>query len=223
MPEALKIAIVGAESTGKSTLAADLADALARETGLSCIAVPEILREWCDCEGRTPQQHEQAAIAGAQHQRIEAAARTHEVVICDTTALMIAVYSQIVFGDHSLAADAAARQAEFQLTLLTALDLPWVADGHQRDGEHVREPVDTHVRALLTAHDLPWSLVSGSGPRRLQSALDALAPLLRARQAPRRGLFTRLAERDAAQAPWPWLCDCDDADCEHATRRLRRG
>ena len=64
------------------------------------------------------------------------------------------------------------------LTLLTALDLPWVADGHQRDGAHVREPVDALLRQLLVTHRLPWAVIGGEGPERLQQAVDAVAPLL---------------------------------------------
>jgi nicotinamide riboside kinase len=69
------------------------------------------------------------------------------------------------------------------LTLLTALDLPWVADGHQRDGEQVRAPVDTLLREWLLAHGLPWAVIGGTGPARLQQAVNAVLPLLRSRAA----------------------------------------
>lgn len=215
----IRIAIVGAESTGKSTLARQLADGLAQATGLSCTAVPEWLREWCERAGRTPRADEQAAIAAEQHVRIEAAAASHEIVVCDTTALMTAVYSRLLFDDRSLEAMAVMHHLRFPLTLLTALDLPWEPDGLQRDGPQVREPVDALVRELLIGHGLRWSLVSGTGPARLQSALDAVAPLLRERPAPRRGLFTRLADRNAEPAARAWSCEfCDDPGCEHRLR-----
>ena len=70
MAEALVIAVLGAESTGKTTLARSLADELARRTGLRAAWVPETLREWCDRTGRTPAAHEQADIAAEQHRRI---------------------------------------------------------------------------------------------------------------------------------------------------------
>ena len=41
-------AIVGAESTGKSTLAEALAARLTDATGWRCTWVPEYLREWCE-------------------------------------------------------------------------------------------------------------------------------------------------------------------------------
>lgn len=216
MNEATVIAIVGAESTGKSTLAAALAQRLIAETGLACVWVPEHLRDWCDREGRTPRPDEQMGIAAAQAAAIDGAAETHDVVIADTTPLMTAVYSRMLFADDSLTAGAMAWQRRCALTLLTALDLPWVPDGQQRDGPHVRAPVDSAIRALLNSHRLPWALVGGTGGQRIENAIDALAPLLRARTTPRRGLFTRLAERNAGDRPW--TCElCDDPGCEHQT------
>lgn len=178
MADALRVAIVGAESTGKTTLACELATQLARDSGLRVAWVPEVLREWCDLAGRTPLAHEQAAIVRAQHERIEAAAAAHDVVVCDTTALMTAVYSRLVFGDRSLDELALALHRSVALTLLTALDLPWVPDGHQRNGEHVRAPVDALLRELLLAHRLPWAVIGGAGPARLQQAVNAVAPLI---------------------------------------------
>ncbi|MDQ2778115.1 MAG: ATP-binding protein [Pseudomonadota bacterium] len=225
MTEALRIAIVGAESTGKTELAAVLAERLAQLSGLRVAWVPEILRGWCDAHGRTPQQHEQAGIVTLQHQQIEAAAVGNDVVVCDTTALMTAVYSHIVFDDGTLDARAVELHRGMALTLLTALDLPWVADGLQRDGPQAREPVDTLLRRMLLDHGLAWSLVGGSGGARLDAAVDAVAPLLRYRSkfenGGETGLFTRLAGRNAEPAARAWSCEfCDDPACEH--RLLQR-
>ena len=83
-------------------------------------------------------------------------------------------------------------------------------------------PVDALVRQWLIAHGLEWSVVAGVGPQRLQAALDAVAPRLRSRGSPGQGLFTRLAERNAAPLARRWFCEtCDSPECEHAL--LRRG
>lgn len=223
MPDALGqvIALVGAESTGKSTLAAALAQQLAEATGLRCTWVPEALRTWCDEHQRTPLQHEQAQIVRLQSTAIEAARETHDVVLADTTPLMTAVYHWQVFASDEL--DAAALHWHGQhccLTLLTGLDLPWVADGLQREGPHVREPVDARLRHLLLQGGLDFVVIRGQGPARVDAAMDAISPLLRDNKAGRKaGLFTRLAQRDAAAPAWPWLCDCDSPECEHALRQ----
>jgi nicotinamide riboside kinase len=219
---ALRIAIVGAESTGKTALAQALAARIGPLTGLRCTWVGEHLRAWCDAHGRTPRPDEQSGIAATQQAWIDAAADTHDVVVCDTTPLMTAVYSDWLFNDQHLHADAVAWQRQCQITLLTALDIAWQPDGLQRDGPQVRVPVDSRVRSLLIQHGLPWALVAGQGQARVDAALDAVAPLLRTRRGAGDGLFTRLAARDAAQPLWRWACDtCDAPDCEHALMRQR--
>lgn len=173
------IAIVGAESTGKTQLSLALAGALRTRTGQRVACVPELLRAWCEREGRTPRQAEQAGILQAQHAQIEAAVQSHDWVVCDTTALMTAVYSQLVFGDDSLRALAGEwHRHHARQTLLTALDLPWVPDGLQRDGPQVRAPVDARVRAALADAGLGFSVVAGHGNQRVHNALALVQPLL---------------------------------------------
>ncbi|HWH83524.1 MAG TPA: AAA family ATPase, partial [Burkholderiaceae bacterium] len=168
------IALLGAESTGKTTLARELAGALGGAAA-RVVAVPEYLREFCDTRGRTPRRDEQRAIAAEQTRRIDAAGRDAAIVIADTTALMIAVYSDQVFGDTGLYADAQADHARgCDLTLLTALDLPWRPDGLQRDGPQVREPVDAKVRAALARAGVGYSVLHGHGAARTQAALAAV-------------------------------------------------
>lgn len=178
MGEPLIIALLGAESTGKTTLAAALARQLSAETGLRCTWVDEWLRRWCERQGRTPRAHEQADIAEQAARRIDAAAAVHDVVVCDTTPLMTAVYSRWVFRDASLDDYAASWHRRCSLTLLTAPDLPWVPDGLQREGEHVRRPVDALLREVLHAHGLPFHDVEGVGDRRLTQALQIVRPWL---------------------------------------------
>ncbi len=205
MSRGFVIALLGAESTGKTTLAAELVAALNAE-GHDAAGVAEYLREFCEQQARAPHVHEQRAIADEQSRRIDAAARAHHVVVADTTALMIAVYSDFVFGDTSLYAHVAAAHARCDLTLLTALDLPWRADGLQREGPHVREPVDARLRAALHAASIPYAIVSGRAEQRSASAMQAVRHAL---QAP------SPSDEAAANPRWQWVCErCGDARCE---------
>jgi nicotinamide riboside kinase len=198
----LVVALLGAESTGKTTLSMELASALAAD-GRSVAVVPEYLREFCIEQGRTPLRHEQRAIAEEQTRRIAGAASRHDIVIADTTALMIAVYSDHVFGDPSLYPTAQAAHARCGLTLITGLDLPWQPDGLQRDGPHVRAPVDALVRAALARANLPYSVIFGSGSHRMHAALACV----------QRALSAPPASADAGR--WHWFCErCGDAACE---------
>lgn len=209
-PRTVSIALLGAESTGKSQLAQELAAHL-RERGFSAVAVPEVLREWCTRSGRAPRPEEQLAIAREQERRVDEAAA--DFVIADTTALMVAIYAGMLFPDGELLRFALQRQRGYDATLVTGLDLPWVADGLQRDASQPREQVDGIVRSLLQDARIPFQVVYGDGPQRLQSALAALASS---------GVLPMERERTAqAQRPWVWLCDkCSDPDCEHRLFRL---
>ncbi len=162
------VALLGAECTGKSTLARALAARLG--AGL----VTEYLREWCEARGTTPQAHEQASIAAEQARRIEHGAAHHALLIADTTPLMTALFSQHYFSDDSLLAQALDFQRRCDLTLLCAPDLPWQADGFMRDGPGVRTAIDTRLRDTLSQHALPWQSVQGTEDCRLDAALRAI-------------------------------------------------
>ena len=209
-PAAFVIALLGAESTGKTTLAGALQTALSTASCRVAV-VGEYLREFCAAQGRTPRIDEQAHIAAEQTRRIAAACAGHDIVIADTTALMTAVYSDLVFGDTRLYASAQAAHARCDLTLLSALDIAWQADGLQRDGPQVREPVDALVRAALGRAGSSYSVVAGSGAARVPAALGcvhrALQPL------PAAG-----ADAGADASRWHWHCErCGDANCERRT------
>lgn len=201
---AKRIALLGAESTGKTRLSLELAGAL-REQGLRAVAVPEVLREWCTAAGRAPRPEEQLAIGEEQERRVDAAARDAEVVVADTTALMVAIYGALLFEDHPLHRFAIERQRGYHATLLTGLDLPWVPDGLHRDGE--REPVDALVRAELQKAGVPYQVVYGTGVARLHNALGAALNM---------GIGSGAPRGTAPRRPWVWSCDhCGDAECEH--------
>jgi len=201
----LVIGVVGAESTGKTLLVKELGRTL-RERGLQVATVPEALRLFCDGHGRTPRVDEQQAIAREQTRSIEAAAERSPVVLADTTALMTAVYSEVIFGDMSLHERALAEHLRCDLTLLTGLDLPWVADGIIRDGPQVRAAVDTCLRRLLQQGGVAHALVMGKGLRRQANALSCIEHLL---SAPTR------RQQQAGASRWRWFCDdCGDGECE---------
>ena len=65
----VRIALLGAESTGKTQLSWGIAEAL-QSLGLQVNVVPETLREWCEAHNRTPLAHEQLEIAQQHAQRI---------------------------------------------------------------------------------------------------------------------------------------------------------
>lgn len=211
---ALVVGILGAESTGKSDLAQALAER-ARGLGVSAAVVPEYLREFCVQAGRTPVAAEQAHIAAEQTRRIEAASRTHALVLADTTALMTAVYSEYIFGDAGLYEAALQDHRLCHHTLLTGLDMPWQPDGLQRDGPHVRAPVDALLRQHLYTASVAFSVIYGVGQARVDAGWRLLT-----RQLQQFGLVPDQPPPPETPAPGrnrlrPMCRECLVPECEH--------
>lgn len=207
---AITVALLGGESSGKSTLAAALERHLQDIHGLRVARVPEHLRLWCEARGRAPHAHEQADIADEQARLIDSARRTPgvEVVIADTTALMVAAYSALYFQATELMEPALAAQRACDLTLLMGLDLPWTPDGLFRDSPAVRDATDSLLRRELQGAGIAFQTVYGQGETRLWQALRAIGT----------ALGRPLVKDDPALANGlrPWSCEnCSDPDCEH--------
>lgn len=161
----LRVAILGAESSGKSTLANALA------SHFDTLWVPEYLREFVETEGRVPRESDQYPIARTQMERENAAAaRASRFLFCDTTPLMTAIYSRFYWGRVDEELTELDRSHDYAFTLLTAPDSPWVPDGLQRESEEVRQTIHEEVLRTLDARKIPFMLVTGSLPQRMLQA-----------------------------------------------------
>lgn len=171
------ICIIGAECTGKTTLARSLG------AHFDCPWVPEQLRAFCDTHARTPRREEQAQLLEAQRAgelaaQLSAAQQNKPFVFCDTAPLLTAIYSDYIFADKSLYANARALHSNYALTLLLSNDIDWQADGLQRDGAQVRAPVMRLLEREFAALALPMTRVAGLAQARTAAALAAIIGLL---------------------------------------------
>ncbi len=172
-PAIARVAVIGAECTGKSTLCEALG------ARLPAGVVNEALREFCERHRRTPRADEQAALLSEQRHREHAAlARARERglswVVVDSTPLATALYSAQLFDDESLLPEAIAHQRGYQVTLLTDIDGPWVPDGIQRDGPAARADFHQRLTRLLARERLPHLRLTGTPAHRLEHALAAI-------------------------------------------------
>ena len=160
------VAVIGAESTGKTTLATDLARSLRAR------CVMEELREWVQSAGRLPGPADQAEIAQRQALREEEAA-DGGLVVSDAGPIMTAVYSRWYFSDESLHPAAIARWHRYRVVLWCRTDLPWVPDRDLRDGPGVRAGCDAIIADWARRDRLPVVSLAGDRATRLRTALDA--------------------------------------------------
>ena len=166
-----RVVIVGAESTGTTTLSMDLAEALHTEW------VPEYGRRFTEEHGAAHKwvSDDFDVIARRQASDEDAAARrSGPILVCDTDALATAVWHERYMGSRSLTVEALAADRRRDLYVLTSDDIPFIQDG-MRDGEHVRGWMTARFREVLEAASTPWVEVRGSRRERLAAVVAALA------------------------------------------------
>ena len=162
-----RICVLGAESTGTTTLARDLAD------HYGCAWVPEYGRTFCATAGSTIAWRggDFAHIARQQQAEEDAAARVSwPLLICDTDALATAIWHERYLGAVPPELAALAADRTYALYVLTADDIPFVQDG-TRDGEHVRSWMTGRFRQALADRTEPWIEVRGDRAARLAAAV----------------------------------------------------
>jgi NadR type nicotinamide-nucleotide adenylyltransferase len=166
-----RVAIIGAESSGKSTLAHALA------AHYNTLWVPEYLREFVVTHQRVPHEEDQYPIARTQLAHEDAAAaKATRFLFCDTTPLMTAVYSRWYWGRVDAQLALLERRHDYAFTLVTAPDNPWEADGLQRDSAAVRQGVHELVLQVLHERAIPFLLVGGSLRQRVLQAGRLINP-----------------------------------------------
>lgn len=172
-----RVVVVGAESTGSTTLAAALAE------HLGTIWVPEYGREYSEIrEGGLSapwRTDEFDLIVDRQIAMEERALRRapRPVLVCDTDVLATALWHERYVGAVADRLLSAAAEHRPLLYVLTGDEIPFVQDG-MRDGEHIRHGMQQRFRDVLAAQPVPWLEVRGDVPARVEAAASALAPLL---------------------------------------------
>ena len=191
-----RLVIVGAESTGKSTLAAALSARLRGRGGAWATTqwVAEYGREYtvtklavhraqqprdaqpADMHELLWESDEFTHIAAEQCRRESHAARHGgPVLVCDTDAFATGIW-------HERYRQARSNEVEALTTpnsprrgyiLSNWADVPFTQDG-LRDGEHIREWMHERFITRLDAARLPWTLVSGSLEARVEQSLHWL-------------------------------------------------
>ena len=138
------ISLIGGESTGKSHLAAALA-----QRWDAAIAEDQT-RAFVNAHQRTPLLEDQAALFARQADAITDALRTTApVVIADPDPFMTAVYSLVYFNNDELTSAGLASLTAARVVVWCRPDIPWEADGMMRDGETVRAATDAVIATLL--------------------------------------------------------------------------
>jgi NadR type nicotinamide-nucleotide adenylyltransferase len=158
----------GPESTGKSTLVAEVA------AHFHAPRVEEFGRIYCERYGTTLTHDDLLSIfAGHVDATYQAMAAHPRLLISDTDPLMTQAWCRMLFYDRLPQIDAWDDTAD--LYLVPALDLPWQEDGTRMFGS-ANDRARFYDIAIdeLERRSLRWVQVAGSGDARLAAALAAI-------------------------------------------------
>ncbi len=169
---AKRVCVFGPESTGKSTLARDLA------RRFDTVHVAEYARGLLDPKGGRCDRDDIARIARGQAAAEDALARqANRVLICDTDLLTTTIWSDVLFGDCPDWIAESADQRQYDLYLLCDVDVPWVDDA-QRFLPHQRQEFLARCVRELESRGRPYLKISGSWEQRFATAVRAVQGLL---------------------------------------------
>ena len=175
----IKIALFGPESTGKTTLAIQLAD------HFKTAWVPEFAREYlqekwgetgqiCDINDMIPIAYGQTKLEN------DKLSKANKFLFCDTNLMVTKVFSDIYYNYCDPLLDQAAREHEYDLFFLTDIDVPWEKDD-LRDKPEGRDAVFAVFKQTLINNNKPFITLSGNKNLRLNKAITIINELEKAK------------------------------------------
>jgi NadR type nicotinamide-nucleotide adenylyltransferase len=170
--EIIKIAVVGPESTGKSTMSAFLAE------HYHTVWVPEYAREYCEKLTEPPTwQDEINMFYGQLALEQEYLPKANKILICDTTFITVKIWSDQMFGRSPQEVLDELPKRKYDLYLLLNIDLPW-EDDPLRDFPNMREHFMDVWHKELQELNATYITISGTGQDRYESAVKAVDEFL---------------------------------------------
>ncbi|MGV3524855.1 MAG: AAA family ATPase [Candidatus Sericytochromatia bacterium] len=169
---ALRIALQGPESCGKTTLAQQLA------SHYTTCWVPEYAQTLLVQRQGVLQAGDMQRIAQGQAAAEDALARqAQRLLICDTDLLSCVLWHEELLGEAPAELIAAASKRRSALNLVCLPDLPWQDDVHRLRPE-TRQAFLARCQAWLERWGRPYVLIGGQGPARFEAARQAIDDLL---------------------------------------------
>lgn len=176
----IKIAMFGPESTGKTTLAIQLAD------HYKTAWVPEFARDYlqekwdrtaliCDVDDMLPIAYGQTKLEN------HGLSIANKYLFCDTNLLVTKVFSEVYYNYCDPLLDKAAQEHEYDLFFLTDIDVPWEKDD-LRDRAEGRDAVFGVFKKSLVDNNKPFITLSGDKNLRLEKAISIIEGLTKAKE-----------------------------------------
>jgi NadR type nicotinamide-nucleotide adenylyltransferase len=167
------VGIVGPECTGKSDLAAFLAN------HYSTTWVPEYARGCLDNLVNPYEESDLLTIAQGQLRLEETwLIDANRVLLCDTTLLVIKIWSEYKYGRVNEAILESLKNHTYDLHLLTYIDIPWQNDPQREHPDKRNELYEIYLKEVKTLNT-PFLEIRGDHDERRKIAIEAIDALLK--------------------------------------------
>jgi HTH-type transcriptional regulator, transcriptional repressor of NAD biosynthesis genes len=167
-----RVVLTGSESTGKTTLTADLA------RHYRAVWVPEYVRGYADWKRASLDAGDVEHIARGQIAAQDLALeRAETLLLLDTDLLSTVVYAEHYYGSCPEWVRAAADHRRADLYLLCDIDVPWTPDP-QRDRPGDRPGMQALFRSALAERGFPFQVIHGGWRERFLAARLAIEELV---------------------------------------------
>lgn len=169
-----KVVLVGPECTGKSTLSSLLAKYY------NTAWVPEYARHYIDRLDRPYEEKDLVEIAlGQLAHEDKLMEEANELLICDTDLTVIKIWSEHKYGRCCEEIMSQYYERDYDLYLLTNIDIPWSEDP-QRENPEFRQYFYDTFKNDLAQRNLNVVEISGDHYNRQRKAIDAIDKLIAA-------------------------------------------
>ena len=174
----IKVVLYGPESTGKTTLASQLA------AHYNTQWAPEFMREYLEQKWAGEKQVVTKAdlipiAKGQMENERKAAEKAPNLLICDTNLLELKVYSEYYFEGYCpefIQKEASKNNSD--IYLLTYIDTPWEAD-ILRDRPNNRMEMFRIFEAELIQHNFHYQILKGHKKERFDKAVEIIDDLIK--------------------------------------------
>lgn len=171
--DCLKIVLFGPESTGKTTLAKQLAAHFKTKW------VPEYMRtylqnKWDENAQKISKEDLLPIAKGQVASENKLTRKVTKLLFCDTNLLELQVYCEYYYdGWCPSEIKKAVENQHYDYYFLTHIDVPWYPDD-LRDRPNDRSAIFRSFEKALTSRQIPYTILSGSQEKRLNTAIEIL-------------------------------------------------
>lgn len=171
-----KVAIIGTESCGKSTLTQHLTNVF------QTVKVDEYGRMLCERLGTSnflTEENYNEIVYGHKYWETQMVKEANKILFIDSEAVVTQYYAKFDLGRELDLVESAIKTQDYDLYLFLEPDVAWVQDGFRQFGaENIREKNNELLKKMFDERNIPYVTIKGNYQERFKTALNLVEELI---------------------------------------------